>query len=243
MTIPLYLALYLSTSPTVPARKASLVADMYEVASIPLSLVCGFVVPAVVLSLPAPSMQSYESKQTWIAIWQAFPLWVSGSQQVVKRCIQSMWPQGYRMTDSTSPTTLRVVYGFLLVCAGVTQVATVTLSLTSLLFPGIFASEYVGVLNPQRIAVPVALTPSTKMASVGSGSFMFLQYDEMVGSAAVLLWATFMFANSKSADQTLGDWGGLAARIAFLTALTGPIGCALALLWARDELVFREKSR
>ncbi|MCJ1477789.1 hypothetical protein MMC13_006462 [Lambiella insularis] len=242
MTIPLFLALYLSTSSTVSARKADIITNTYDVASIPLSLMCGFIVPAVMLSLPAPSMQSYQAKQTWMAIWQAFPLWVSSFQQVFKRCLSFVWPQSYLRADSTSVVTLRVVYGILFVVAAVGQIGTATLSLASLLFPGLFASKYVGVFDPLKVAVSAALTPSAQVASVGAGSLMLLQYDEMVGSTAVLLWASFMYANAKSQNKTFSSWGQMALLVTLLTVLAGPTGCAVALLWARDELALGKMS-
>ena len=239
--MPIYLALYLATSPTVSATKGILVSNTHETASLPFSLFAGFMVPAVMLSLPAPSVQSFESKQMWLAIWQAFPIWVSTFQQVFKRCIDSVSSESGRNTITNNRNMMRIIYGFLIVFAGVTQSAVGTLTATSLLFPGLFAREHAGVFNPSRAFIPVAVTSSTKMPTIGSGALLFLQYDEAVGSIAVLLWASFMFVNVYKVRQPLHQWARLALGMALLLCLTGPMGCSVALIWARDEMVFEGK--
>ncbi|MCJ1404566.1 hypothetical protein MMC11_007792 [Xylographa trunciseda] len=239
--MPTYLALYIATSPTVSATKGTIMVSYHETASLPLSLFAGFVVPAVMLALPAPSMQSFESKQTWLAIWQAFPIWVSAFQQVFKRCIDSVTPATSRKTTTNNRNMMRIVYGLLILFSGVTQIVTGTLTATSVLLPGLFAQQYAGVLNPSSAFIPAAATSSVKMPTIGSGAILFLQYDEAVGSIAVLIWATFMFASVYGKKQPFSHWAKLALGMTLLTTLTGPMGCSVALMWARDELVFDGK--
>ncbi|MCJ1392879.1 hypothetical protein MMC18_005751 [Xylographa bjoerkii] len=241
VTMPIYLTLYLATSPTVFATKTTILTNFHETAGLPFSLFTGFIVPAVMLSLPAPSVQSFESKQTWLAVWQAFPIWVSVFQQVFKRCIESAAPRTSRKTITNDRNMMRIVYGFLILFAGATQVAIGTLSATSLLFPGLFARGYAGIFNPSKAFIPTAITSSAKMPTIGSGALLFLQYDEAIGSIAVLLWASFMFLNVYGMKQPFKQWVKLALGIALLTITTGPMGCSAALMWARDEMVYEGK--
>ena len=239
--MPIYLTLYLATSPTVSATKATITTSSHEITSLPFSLFAGFIVPAVMLSLPAPSVQSFESKQTWLAIWQAFPIWISAFQQVFKRCIGSIASESGEKTTKSNRNTTRIIYGFLILFAGVGQIAVGTLTATSLLFPGLFAQEYNEVFNPSRAFIPVAFTSSTNMPTIGSGALLFLQYDEAIGSIAVVLWASFMFINVYGGKHPLRQWVKLAMGMVLFLSLTGPMGCSVALMWARDEMVFEGK--
>ena len=239
--MPVFLSLYLATSPTVSATKGTIMTSFHETASLPFSLLTGFIVPAVMLSLPAPSVQSFERKQTWLAIWQAFPIWVAASQQVFKRCINYVTPETARNTTANSRNIMRIVYGSLILFAGMTQVVFGTMIMTPILFRDLFAPEYAEAFNLSKALIPAAVTSSTKMVDIGSGALLFLQYDEAIGSIALLLWASFMFVNASGHRQPFNQWLKLALGISSLTALIGPSACSVALLWARDELVFEGK--
>lgn len=71
-----------------------------------------------------------------------------------------------------------------------------------------------------------------------------IQYDEIIGSVAFVLWALFLFtaALHRSSSQESGGSASVAWLLAFssipLTALVGPLGFAVIALWGRDELVF-----
>ena len=100
-----------------------------------------------------------------------------------------------------------------------------------------FASDYVGVMDFSNVFLPQAITPATRMPSIGDGAFMLLQYDEYIGSLSIAVWAVVLLAQAyrnqrRSADHTRLAFYGLIA-----IALTGPLGFAVACIWARDELV------
>ena len=240
VTVPLYLALDLAISPTVSAASAMIATDVSEVSAVPLSLILGYIVPAAMLSLPAPSMQSFEAKQTWIAVWQAFPLWVSVCQHVVKIILSSVFSVRQQST-ADSPAALRTTYAFLLILAGVTHIAAEALTATSMIFPSIFAAEYAEAIGFVNVHIPAAITPATKMPTIGSGAFMLLQYDEIVGSTAMLLWASFMYLRARNPYITTTNWLQDVVMFTLVTVLAGPAGTAVALIWARDELVLKQK--
>lgn len=81
------------------------------------------------------------------------------------------------------------------------------------------------------------------MGFVGEGALQLLQYDEMCGSTALLVWSAALLANKYAETRPIYVWSvvRLFAASAILTALFGLSGCAVALTWARDELVFEEK--
>jgi hypothetical protein len=75
------------------------------------------------------------------------------------------------------------------------------------------------------------------MPSIGAGALLFLQYDEFLGTAALVVWATILYLDSHGQAMTLTRFLAFAVVNTFLSNVFGPSGCALLLLWARDELI------
>lgn len=247
--MPIHLAIHLSTSPTVSSRKAKdFAVRIPSLLSIPISLAIGFIVPAVALALPAPSILTYDQKQNWIAAWQVFPIWVEVLQETFSFLfakLSSSRPQSSqpsRDLDIQTIKALRMVYIFVLIIAGITRITTLSLSLTSVLFPSIFTPEHRGVLNPSNVFQPASISPSKMMASVGEGAAQLLLYDEVCGSAALLVWSIALLVTkySETRPLCLATTAKILASSAVLVPLFGPCGCAVAFTWARDELVFEE---
>ena len=205
------------------------------------ALLIGFVLPSILMSLPAPSLLSYEQKQTYIAIWQMFPVWVS--------LIQIALPYVIPKPTKTSSTkslglqelhAMRILYVGLLIIAAYGQAATAMLMATSSFFPDLFASEFKGVFNPSKVFLPAAVSPSIKMPAIGSGTHLLLQYDELVGSGAVVLWSTALFMIVYRKCRSAQSEASLVAYGLMAMLLTGPLGYAAACMWARDELIVSE---
>ncbi len=247
--MPIYLLIHLSTSPTILSRKPS---EFYlalpKLASIPFSLTIGFVLPTILVALPAPSVLTFDRKQIFIAVWQFFPIWVELVQQIMPFVMSGLGINaGKSSTLKTGPNaqwlrTMRAVYIFLLSTAGITHLSTITLMAVSKFFPGLFASEYVGIFNPSQVFLPQSITASIRMPSLGDGAFLLLQYDFIVGSVALSVWASALYINTYRKGGKSDDWMALFCYFIARVALLGPIGHAVACIWARDELIFDEKA-
>lgn len=245
--MPIYLFTHLFTSNTVNSWKPSDYAvDVIDAYSIPIAMVFGYAIPTVLMSLPAPGILDYSTKQNLMAIWQFFPVWVAILQPIVAFLMASFGKIASResvFTDKASMKALRCVYITLLIIAGVNQLSTLTIVVLSELFPSIFASSYVGAFNLSKVFMPQGITPATKMSTIGDGTLMLLQYDNYTGSFSIALWATFLIVQRYQNQQR-----DMAKHIqlvfyGFVTlALTGPLGYAAACLWARDELIFDSES-
>ncbi|MCJ1300474.1 hypothetical protein MMC08_003271 [Hypocenomyce scalaris] len=252
---PLYLILHLSTSPTtISPSPADISVDIFNLISIPISITIGYVLPAVLLALPAPSVLTFGRKQILMAIWQVFPISVDLLQRIIP-VISSTILKG---TDKrpTPPTSramgyiraMRGVYLFALILSGFTHISAMTLTATSKFFSGLFAPEYVGIFNPSRVFFPRTISTATQMPSIGHGTLMLLQYDGLIGSASLLIWASALFVRAYGRRRIFDRWLSLVAANVLLTGLMGPVGCVVALIWARDELllsgseVYAEKS-
>ncbi|KAL8827341.1 MAG: hypothetical protein Q9170_007054 [Blastenia crenularia] len=247
VVIPLYLVIHLSTSPTVCSRKQSdfipWSAEPLEVTSLPYAVALGFILPTIAMVLPAPSIVNYERKQLLIAIWQAFPVWVGILQQIIvssRRYFQQVAIIEYEATKKRTFDSMRTVYGLMLTAAVVTRVSAWTISFSALLFPSIFAPNVVILLTPSAVFKPAGFTASVKMPSIAAGSLQFLQYDEMVGAAAMILWSATLYLNIMKKKNTLVEWMSLMVKGFAIGAIAGPQGLAVAAMWARDEIISAE---
>ena len=226
----------MSPSPSV------LIPDPTEALSIPFTVSLGVIFPSVLCALPAPSVISYDHKQLFMSIAQEFPISTSLLQQLFKRAIRFLMPSIYLSTHPSEQHhlwVLRVVYSFALLIATIVRISVLTVSITSVLFPMLFASQYVESLAPSMIFIPAAVSSHQKMSSIGSGFLLLLQYDELVGSGSALLWAIVLFAGTWNRGKTALHWFSLLAGCSLMVLLAGPTGCAVALIWARDELVIQ----
>lgn len=194
VTMPVYLALYISTSPLLSPTAASLSLSSAEAAGLPLSMIFGLIVPAILFCLPAPSVVSFDQKQILMSFWQGFPLWVSLAHQVWKRTIPLLFPKFSTSTKANNTLAIRLAYSFGLIVASVARVSTLTLSFASILIPNLYAPEFAATLTPWKVFFPMAITPATKMPSLGAGFLLLLQYDQLVGSTSVLIWANLLFS-------------------------------------------------
>lgn len=248
--LPLYLFVHLSTSPTVSSTDpAAFSIDLIDLASIPVSLVLGYILPSILMALPAPSVLSFDEKQVFMAIWQVFPLWTELLQQgtsLLLRKVSSGNRAGKHTAIADNPDIIwmggiRALYVVLVFIAASTHIATMTLLATSKCFPRLFASEFAEIFSPSKVFWPVAMSSSTKMSSIGFGTLMLLQYDEMIGSLAITLWAVFMFASVMSQKHKFETAYIFIFDFVTFTALLGPIGYAVICIWARDELIFEDQ--
>ena len=244
-TMPIYMMIHLSTSTTIQPSKTNVFMTSSAIAPIPIALTIGYLLPSFLASLPAPSVLTYDGKQNFIAFWQAFPVWVALIQQFLGL---SFPISGFRNKASTgyhqdSITALRCAYTFLLTVAGLTHIPCLSMALASSYFPrAFFTSEATSTYSFSNVFVPSTVSASTKMASVGRANQLLLQYDEVVGLSAVLLWVTFLWIQAHKRTGKPYLLTELIPKIAGLTLATGPMGCAIFMMWSRDELVWREES-
>lgn len=247
---PIYLTIYLFTSPLVSSRTALTPSAL----SIPpgvlsghiFGMLFGFIVPTILMALPQPSVLSVSSKISALLVWQFFPLW---STILTAAWSTLVWPWlGRRHRDSHTAASdssgaqqlrlLRTVYRFALAVSVPCHIAAWTLSLGSVVVPGLFAPHARETLRPTRVFVPPNPFDKTlRAASIAQGMHWFIQFDYLITSLAYLVSAAVTrYAPAANA----GDFG-LKGVLDILvrTIVLGPFATALSLLWDRDEAVFQ----
>ena len=238
--LPLYALLHLGTSPTAYSVSATDVAiDVAGVALAPLSILIGFIGPAIVMSLPAPSLVSLELKQNFMAIWTLFPLTV-GILQLIFSFSYTRLPKvesGARNSSSIVLKTLRFVYIVALALAGVTRVAILSVIVLNTFFPGLFIPIYRDIFTTARVLKAASFTTVYRPATVGEAQLLLLQFDEQAFSLALMTWSVYLYLRADNGSKSFGRWLSLAGILVIANVLAGPAGVAIAALWGRDELV------
>lgn len=246
VVLPIYLIIHLSMSKTVSPNPSGLSVSLPLLQAIPMALAIGYVLPAVLMSLPAPSIISFQRKQMYVAIWQMFPVWVSLVHEGLTRMLRTLI---YRETSkqpsdlphSMSMDALRILYIGLLIIAGIGQIATATMMATSTFFPDLFSINFQGIFKASKVFLPAAVSPAIKMPSIGSGAHMLLQYDEAIGSLAMIIWSTVLFVDVNKKTRAPQKAVYQIAQAVTVFILTGPLGYATACIWARDEVVWADQ--
>lgn len=184
-------------------------------------------IPAVALALPAPSILTYNQKQTWIAVWQVFPIWIEISQQILSFVVSRLFSPELHISRTRQSSklqkirALRIAYIFAMVVVGVTRIATFSISLTSKMFPAMFAPEYRGILDPSNVFRTAFTSPSNKLSFVGEGAFQLLQHDEICGSVALLVWSATLLVKKYNESQAFNLQAGLKMLAAGIGLIVG----------------------
>ncbi|OTA52635.1 hypothetical protein K449DRAFT_340536 [Hypoxylon sp. EC38] len=263
-TVPLYLALHLFTSPISKlggkdrkavgdAARQGLFVYLWDLALIPMAVTLGLIVPTVIMSMPSLLNQTADTHYSWIAYWQAFPLWTVLIQDILHNVcyylLGSLSPQDSKGKQTTPGNgfmeAIAGVYQYALTISVVSHVPILLISILPDSLRSALASAFpkyapqLSQITFARTFVPYPLSapPTIDPAAYGPGDLApltvnFLQYDLYTGNLALLLWAFYLHAT------TTGHSVGRTLRLTlFWTLVGGPSGAVVALLWDRDEIV------
>ncbi|ETI19342.1 hypothetical protein G647_09174 [Cladophialophora carrionii CBS 160.54] len=241
---PLWFAYHLWTSSTVsnPKDYQLYVDAPVKIALIPISILVGFGLPSILMCLPAPTLVSFDTKQTWTGIQQGWSVWIGLTQLILTIIALNLDQRASILTESDKRTKtvryLRLAYPFAILSSAGSHLAVLGLSSLAYLFPVLFSAKYLPQLQPDRIFVTVVPLGQPQVQTLADGALWFLQWDIIVGVSAALVWALTLRVGAKHEEATIIQTIVGAVKIALLTALIGPCGTAAVAVWGRDELVF-----
>lgn len=246
--VPAFLAVHLWTSPTVDSPSVeNLRIDPNQLVALPISLVLGLFVPSLAMSLPAPSVISISQKQSLAAFWQAFPLWIYIVQQVVTTLISTVAPAESKSTPAEKNRAFfqsaQWAYMFGIGCSAWGHVGTWSISLLAMLFPQLFATGMAELLTPSNVFLNASPFSGARAADIAEGSKWFLQWDLLIGSASMLLWAITLRVQAETTRSSLPAYISQFVFLLLVSAVIGPSGAAVVAVWTRDELVFGKSGK
>jgi hypothetical protein len=252
VTVPWWLFLHILTSPVASAFPGShssgvLFISKLDLAILPLAVTLGFIVPSVLMALPAPSVVSLIEHQQYIALWQPFPVWCIVFHMSI-RYVCNMVVGSKENTSSGPQTALgtsylnssKHVYRFIIGICLITHLPALAITL---LPPSAFSDATPSLQNLSKadfasVYLPYFPTLTHQVPSFAGGVHAFLQWDMYIGATAMLLWEVLLHRNAATEKTTLD----LLGKIGFWTLLVGPLGALVVVLWERDEIV-RQKTK
>jgi len=239
VTIPLYLALHLLTSPVAKSRANSvLLVPSLDLKILPLSITLGYIIPSLLMVLPSHSIVSAESHQQFIAFWQAFPLWTAVIHSTARYIMTKSDDSAKRPLASLGTSYLdgaKSVYLFTMVFCTVTFIPVLLITLLpASVFESAFNSSPIFSATFDGVFVPYYPILSHKVPDLAGGVLTFLQWDLYVGSTAVVLWTVLLYRNASIGKTSIAS---IVWKVFTWTLVSGPMGAVTMLLWERDSIV------
>ena len=238
------MAIHLWTSPTVVDPDIDdLVVSPVQLAVAPVSVLVGYGIPSFIMCLAAPTWISFEAKQAWAGIQQAWPVWIAIAQALISSSVAVINPMvSVETEDKKKEKTLkylRQAYLFAVLSSVTGHLTSWGLSLLAYIFPVLFSAGYLPMLQPSRIFKPAWPFPPARADTLADGALWFLQWDSLTGTSAVFLWALTLRIAAKKESGTLPQWILGLVKMGVLVVALGPAGAGVVAMWGRDELVFR----
>lgn len=232
--MPLYLILHLLTSAHDDPTGLAVAAE--DVVALPWAATMAFLVPMLLMALPSPSLLPPSVHYGWNAVWQVFPVLQTLYHYLLKEIlVRAPIGRPHVKTDH--------LYRFVLTITVVSQSALLAVALllsttttTALLFQG--------TVDLPRVLIPYWPWNSPVLDEAiwrGTGTGLpalvqlFLQWDIYSGGLALLVWAVHSYHVTGEPSFL---WN-VVPKVAFWTALGGPVGAATVLLWERDAILLQ----
>lgn len=247
MITPLYAVWNLFWSPLeTTSRKQDYMINRVETVGLLVSQAVAYVIPMALFAAPVPDMLSVFQKQTMVAWYQPWSVWIAVTHflitLVVRPWIRQPDPEvsataaAYRSARSNH----RAIYAFAFALAAIPHLVVLSITLTALLYPGLYSSRLLGLLSLQNVFIPPSPWSDTKAQHLVEGCKWLLQWDYITGSTGVLVWVLtrYIALQTSTSRENRASWFGLAGKVLIWTVLAGPTAAAVEVLWERDEIVF-----
>jgi hypothetical protein len=244
---PLWTCLHLAYSPTINSSTAAPLASSnpLPLLTLPLSAILAFCVPNFLMALTPPNavFKDHSSKQFYTALSQLWPVSISVSQLILPMAISIVTPGINAVTEHDKKVKslkyLRRCYTFALIAATSSHLIAFGIPLLAHLFPTLFSLAYLPQLQLSNVYVPRSpLPPVQRITSVVDGILIFVQWDLLIGSLAVLIWAVTLRVQAQAGGLGAFEWLEGLIKMTALVCVSGPVGAAVAVVWERDEMVF-----
>ncbi|KAM0270617.1 hypothetical protein ACHAQH_009377 [Verticillium albo-atrum] len=195
----------------------------------------GYIIPTILPALPSPTIISCDSQQIFLAIWQAFPFWVSVSHLILATGARMF--RFVSQPDDASPAatieSLRRVYRATLKYTCLIHFGILALAVFPQLRPAVHGGSFYGRIGLLDMFVPSSSIWPKHIETMAEGSLKLLQYNLYCAGGAISILVSYMAYSINGPDMAAGlkTAGGLLRR----SVVAGPGGAVLWALWDRDE--------
>ena len=208
-----------------------------SIRTIPLSIFTSYLSLTIFMAIPSSGQRALISpaaQQVAVAAWNVFPLFM-GLTQSLFPTILSLLPFP-SISRQTILSVLRTTYAFSFLLSSAFHIATLTTTLTPLMFPTLFATSTPSLFHPGSLfQLPMSLS---QVPSLGAGGLQFMQWDMVVGFAAVLVPAVVRYERALKMVGRDVSLGVLGLQVVAAIILLGPGGVLVGLRYLEDEALF-----
>lgn len=247
LIVPVWLYLHLAFSPTIndPLPTKLMASNPLPLSTLPLSTILAFFIPNFLMSLtPGHALCADNStKQFYTAVSQFWPIILGGLQIILPIIISAAIPGINTLTEENKKVKslryLRRCYAFALISTTCSHLIAFGIPLLAYFAPGLFGAPYLSQLELSNMFVLRSpLPPVQHIASIADGVLNFVQWDLLIGSVSVLVWAVTLRVKAQGRGFEGFEWIEGLVKVMALVCLSGPVGAAVAVVWERDEHVF-----
>ena len=238
---PFYLALNLLLAASITATTPDdLSIAPQHLAAIPPSFVLGYIVPIILLALPAPRIVTLTFKHTLAGWYQQWSLFIAFFHCGYVYLIADKTQSSPRLDQSASAylSSLRVVYRLAFMMASIPHWTVCVISFTAWLCPSIFNEKKVECLKPVNVLVPTLPFTQRKVRDMAQGFLWLIQWDYILGMLGMIVWTMVLHSNARDVYGVDDSWSYMLLRFLAYTFLGGPAALPVMILWERDEWVF-----
>lgn len=233
-----------SNAPAAQTSESLYIEDRH-LRAIPISFCFGYVVPIILMALPAPQVVSYRFKHTATGWYQQWQLIIAFIHYTVVWFSDVLLPEDIHRQDSPQKDAvqtlnlLSIVYGLAFALAVIPYYTAMVLSLSSVLAPGLFDSQGVGTLHPKQLFIPTLPRNGLKVKNLKQGFKWLIQWDFILGTLACTVWALAMRRNTLEVQKPgEGSFYGTLQNAMAYFLVGGPVAVPLGFMWEREKLVF-----
>jgi Na+/H+-dicarboxylate symporter len=247
LIVPIWLYLHLVFSPTINNQEPSklMASNPLPLSTLPLSTILAFFIPNFLMSLtPGHALCADNStKQFYTALSQFWPIFLGGLQIILPIIISAAVPGIITLSEENKKVRslryLRRCYAFALISTTCSHLIAFGIPLLAYFAPGLFRAPYLSQLELSNMFVLRSpLPPVQSITSIADGVLSFVQWDLLIGSVSVLVWATTLRVKAQGRGFDIFEWIEGFFKVLGLVCLSGPVGAAAAVVWERDEHIF-----
>lgn len=185
------------------------------------------ILPSLLMVYYLPLIQSYllpemGQRQTWLQIWQWFPVTHALSQYILSKFWKDTSTQDKVDAPKRDVATIRYTIAIPALISSIVWLRTLLVAPTSLL----------QILLPQQLP--------TFLSDLLTSPADVLQWDYLLAVASAYLWLLYFAWDAKVAGMITHSWVTLLAAMAGMTVALGP-GCALGAGFLYREYIITEK--
>jgi hypothetical protein len=242
---PSYLAIHLLLAASVTATTADdLSIAPQHLAAIPVSFVFGYIIPIILLALPAPKMVTWTFKHTASGWYQQWSLVIALFHYAYVYFIADNTQSNFQLEQSGSVTitSLRIVYGLAFMMAQLPHWIVCVISFTAWLCPSLFNKKKVESLKPPNLLVPTLPFTQRKARNMAEGFLWLIQWDYILGTLGTIVWSLVLHSNAREVYGVDDTWPYMFFRFLVYTIVGGPAALPVMILWERDEWVFGSRA-